>query len=165
MSFTEQHSKATNEIRSKKELLSQKEVYEGEPVQGFTPVKEKLRTSYEKIEFLESSLEPLKVSYDVAKAKKKNLRTEVDQWKKMYDALENKLVMDLSWTYLCTRFETLIEASQEGFDLNAEIAKAKEAIEVSQKGPSFSTPEEEYSGGDMGKEDMETKFHPPFLCP
>lgn len=38
--------------------------------------------------------------------------------------------MDVSWAYLRTRLETLTEASQEGFDLEAEISKAKEVVET-----------------------------------
>jgi len=37
--------------------------------------------------------------------------------------------LDVSWTFLNTRIETLMKASQDGFDLDAEITKVKEAID------------------------------------
>lgn len=74
-----QHYKATKEIQSLKELLNKKEVYAGELVQEFTQAKEDLCVFFEKIKFLESSLEPLKISYDAAEARKQIVRAEVDQ--------------------------------------------------------------------------------------
>jgi len=49
---------------------------------------------------------------------------------------------------LNTCFETLTEASQEGFELNAEIANDKETIEQTEQHQSFSTPNDEGSKGD-----------------
>lgn len=76
--FVEQYSKATEEIQSLKELINQKEIYVSELVQEFTQAKEDLCVSSEKIKFLESSLEPLKITYDSAEIEKENLQAEVD---------------------------------------------------------------------------------------
>ncbi|XP_070037177.1 uncharacterized protein [Nicotiana tomentosiformis] len=140
-SFAEQFSKATKEIRGLKELLNQKETYAGELVQSLTQTQEDLRASSDKIKFLESSLAPLKTAFDASKVEKEELKAEIDQREKDYEALEDKLTLNLSWAFLNTRLETLIEASQEGFDLNAEISKAKETIEKTQQRQSFSSPE------------------------
>ncbi|XP_070049635.1 uncharacterized protein [Nicotiana tomentosiformis] len=100
---------ATKEIRSLKELLNQKEVYARELVQTLTQAQEDLRASADKIQFLESYFAPLKTSFDASEAEKEELRAEVDQWEKDYEALEDKLSLDVSWAFLNTRFETLIE--------------------------------------------------------
>ncbi|XP_070036501.1 uncharacterized protein [Nicotiana tomentosiformis] len=123
--FVEQHFKATEEIRSLKELLNQKEAYAGDLVQMLTQTQEDLRASTDKIQFLESSLAPLKTSYKASEAEKEELKTEIEQWEKDYEALEDQLTLGVSWAFLNTLFETLTEARQEGFDHNAEIAKAK----------------------------------------
>ncbi|XP_070049819.1 uncharacterized protein [Nicotiana tomentosiformis] len=78
-SFAEQLSKATEEIRSLKELLNQKEVYVGELVQSLTQAQEDLRASSGKIQFLESSLAYLKKAYEASEAKKEELRAEIEQ--------------------------------------------------------------------------------------
>nr|XP_033511460.1 uncharacterized protein LOC117276223 [Nicotiana tomentosiformis] len=77
-SFTEQLSKATEKIRSLKEFLNQKEVYAGELVQTLTQTQEDLRTSTDKIQFLERSLAPLKTAYDAFEAEKEELRAEIN---------------------------------------------------------------------------------------
>lgn len=77
--FTEQHCMSAEKIRSLKELLNQKEIYTGELVQEFNQTKEELHVSSERITFLESSLKPLKVSYDGAEVEKENLQADVDQ--------------------------------------------------------------------------------------
>lgn len=46
----------------------------------------------------------------------------------------------MSWAILNTRHDTLVEASQEGFNLNAELAKIKETIEKTQQDQSFPSP-------------------------
>ncbi|XP_075094114.1 chloride channel protein CLC-e isoform X3 [Nicotiana tabacum] len=147
-SFAEQLSKATEEIRSLKELLNQKEVYARELVQTLTQVQEDLRASTYKIQFLESSLASLKTAYDASEAEKEELRAEIYQWEKDYEILEDNLSLDVSWAFLNTRLETLVEANHEGFDLNAEIAKAKEAIDKTQQRQIFSSPEDEGPEGD-----------------
>ncbi|XP_070049512.1 interactor of constitutive active ROPs 1-like [Nicotiana tomentosiformis] len=127
-SFAEQLSKATEEIRGLKELLNQKEVYAGELVQMLTQAQEDLCASSNKIQFLERSLAPLQTSYDAALTEKAELEAEVEQWERDYEALEDKSTLDISWAFLNTRLETLMEANQDGFDLTAEIAKTKESI-------------------------------------
>lgn len=59
----------------------------------------------------------------------------------------------MSWTFLNTRPETFTKASQEGFVLKADLSITKEAIETTQQRHSFSTPENESSKGDLGKDD------------
>lgn len=78
-------------------------------------------------------MEPLKVSYDVSEVDKESLRVEVDQLEREYEALEDKLVLDVSWAFLYTRFETLTEASEEGFGLEAELSKAKKLLRLLSK--------------------------------
>lgn len=53
------------------------------------------------------------------------------------------------------RLETLTEASQEGFDLEDEIAKAKDAIKCTHQRQSFSTSEDESFKGDLSKDGSE----------
>lgn len=50
-SFSEQLSKASEEIRGLKDLLSKKEVYAGELVQTLTQTQEDLRESSDKVSF------------------------------------------------------------------------------------------------------------------
>ncbi|XP_070013884.1 uncharacterized protein [Nicotiana sylvestris] len=127
-SFAEQLSKATKEIRGLKHLLNQKEVYAGELVQTLTQAQEDLRMSSDRVQFLENSLTPLQASYDAILTKKEKLRNEIEHWERDYEALEDKTVVEVSWAFLNARHNTLMEASQEGFDLAVEIAKIKETI-------------------------------------
>lgn len=113
----------------------------------------------------EYTLKPLKVSYDAAEAEKESLRAEVEQFKMDYEALVDKLTLDVSWAYLCTRLETLTEASQEDFNLKAKLSKAKEAVETTQHRQKFSTPQNENFKGDLSKEDAEADPQPSTLCP
>lgn len=154
-SFVEQHSRATEEIRSLKELLNQKEVYASDLVQILTQAQGDLHTTYEKVKFLEDTLEPLKVYYEYSKAEKEDLKAEIEQLEKDNEALEDKLTLDVSWAFLNACLDTLTEACHEGFDLEGEIAKAKYAIESTQQCQSFSTPEDESSKGDLSKDGSE----------
>lgn len=61
----------------------------------------------------------------------------------------------MSWAFLNTRIETLTKSSQEGFDLEVEIAKAKDAIETTHQCQSFSTLENECSKSDLRKDGSE----------
>jgi len=79
---------------------------------------------------------------------KDELRAEVEQRGKYYESLEDKAVVDVSWAFLNTRLETLMEVSREGFDLDAEIAKTKEMIEKTLQSQSFSSPEVGIPEGD-----------------
>lgn len=100
--------------------------------------------------FLESSFDPLRASYHAAEAEKEDLRAEIDEWGENYEALKNNSEMDVNWMFLCTCFDTLNEADNEAFDLNAKFKKAKEVIKTVQKVMSSSTAEEESSECKMG---------------
>lgn len=97
----------------------------------------------------------MKASYETAEAEKENVHAEIEQLAKKYEALKNKSEMDVSWTFLYTFFNTLNEAHNEAFDINAEFEEAKEATESTQPATSFSTLVEESSEGkvDEGNED------------
>ncbi|XP_019266740.1 PREDICTED: tropomyosin-1-like [Nicotiana attenuata] len=114
-SFSEQLSKASEEIRELKALLSKKEAYAGELVQTLCQTQEDLRESSTKVSFLESSLAPLQASYDSVLAENEKLKDEIDQWEKDYEILEDKTAIEVSWAILNTRRDTLMEVSQEGF--------------------------------------------------
>lgn len=79
---------------------------------------------------------------------KDELKAEIEQWEKDYEALEDKAAVDVSWAFLNTRLEILTEVSQENFDLKAEIAKTKETIEKAQQSQSFSSPKVDVPEGD-----------------
>lgn len=57
--------------------------------------------------------------------------------------MKKKEVVDVSWAYLNARLDTLTKMGQEGFDLEAKIAKAKDTIEKSQQSQNLSSPEVE----------------------
>ncbi|XP_019266948.1 PREDICTED: uncharacterized protein LOC109244335 [Nicotiana attenuata] len=95
-SFSEQLSKASEEFRGLKALLNKKEVYAGELVQILIQTQEDLRVSFDKVRFLESSLALLRSSYDAALAEKEELKNEIDQWERDYEALEDKTATELS---------------------------------------------------------------------
>ncbi|XP_070022644.1 spindle pole body component 110-like [Nicotiana sylvestris] len=135
--FSEQLSKASEEIRELKALLNEKEIYVGELVQSLTQTQEDLRESSNKVSFLESSLAHLQASYDSALAKNEKLKNEINQWEKDYELLEDKTVIEVSRAILNTRHDTLVEASQEDFNLDAELAKIKKTVEKTQQGQDF----------------------------
>lgn len=139
-SFSEQLSKASEEIRELRALLSEKEVYAGELVQTLTQTQEDLREFSDKVYFLESSRAPLQASYDSALAENEKIKNEIDQWEKDYEILEDKTAIEVSWAILNTRHDTLVEASQEGFNLEAKLAKIKETTEKTQQGQDFPSP-------------------------
>ncbi|XP_075110559.1 uncharacterized protein LOC142181546 [Nicotiana tabacum] len=139
-SFSEQLSKDSEEIRGLKAFLSEKEVYVGELVQTLTQTQEDLCESSNKVNFLESSLAPLQSSYDTALAENEKLKNDMDQWERDYEFLEDKTAIEVSWAILNIRHDTLMEASQEGFNLDAELAKIKETIEKTQQGQDFHSP-------------------------
>lgn len=101
------------------------------------------------------------MSYEAFEAKKEDLRDEVDQLEKDYEALEDKLTLGVSWASLNIRLETLTKASQEGFDLEAKITKANDAIKSIQQCQSFSTPIVESSKGDLSKDGLEADLADP----
>ncbi|XP_070010951.1 uncharacterized protein [Nicotiana sylvestris] len=110
-SFSEQLSKASEEIRELRALLSEKEAYVGELVQNLTQTQEDLRVSSDKVCSLESSHASLQ----------------------------------MSWAFLNSRHDTLVEVSQENFNLESELAKIKETIEKTQQNQDFSSPVAEVS--------------------
>ncbi|XP_070002044.1 uncharacterized protein [Nicotiana sylvestris] len=110
-SFSEQLSKASEDIRELKALLGEKEAYAGELVQTLTQTQEDLRESSEKNEKLKSKLA---------------------DWERDYEILEDKIAIEVSWEFLKSRHDTLIEVSQEKFNLESELAKIKETIEKTQ---------------------------------
>ncbi|XP_070019625.1 protein CROWDED NUCLEI 2-like [Nicotiana sylvestris] len=152
-SFSEQLSKASEEIRELKALLSEKEAYAGELVQTLTQTQEDLWESSDKVCSLESSHASLQVFYDFALVENKKLKSEIAEWEKDYDILEDKTAIEVSWAFLNTRHDTLVEVSQENFNLEAELAKIKETIEKTQQIQDFPSPMAETSENiedDMG---------------
>ncbi|XP_070029971.1 tropomyosin-2-like [Nicotiana sylvestris] len=139
-SFSKQPSKASEEIRGLKALLSEKEVYAGELVQTLTQTQEDLRESSDKVSSLKISLAPLQSSYDTALVENEKLRNEIDQWERDYKILEDKTAIEVSWAILNTRHDTLMEASQEDFNLDAKLAKINETIEKTEQSQDFQSP-------------------------
>ncbi|XP_019239562.1 PREDICTED: uncharacterized protein LOC109219556 [Nicotiana attenuata] len=144
-SFSEQLSKASEEIRELKVLLSRKEAYAGELVQTLTQTQEDLRESSGKVRFLESSHASLQISYDSALVENEKLKSEIAEWEKDYEILEDKTAIEVSWAFLNSRHDTLVEVSQENFNLEAELAKIKETIKKTQQSQDFSSPVAETS--------------------
>ncbi|XP_070029981.1 uncharacterized protein [Nicotiana sylvestris] len=158
-SFSKQLSKASEEIRELRALLSEKEVYASELVQTLTQTQEDLRESSDKVGLLESSLSHLQVSYNSALAENEKLKNKIDQWEKDYEILEEKTTIEVSWAILNTRHDTLVEASQEGFNLDAELAKIRETVEKTQQGQDFPSPvanTPEHIEDDMGTVNVPT---------
>ncbi|XP_070008641.1 uncharacterized protein [Nicotiana sylvestris] len=152
-SFFEQLSKASEEIRELKAILNEKEVYVGELVQTLTQTQEDLRESSDKVRSLESSRASLQTSYDFALAENEKLKSEIAEWEKDYEILEDKTAIEVSWAFLNIRHDTLVEVSQENFNLEAELAKIRETIEKTQHSQDFPSPVAETSGNiedDMG---------------
>nr|XP_016437302.1 PREDICTED: uncharacterized protein LOC107763340 [Nicotiana tabacum] len=111
-SFSEQLSKASEEIRELRALLSEKEAYAGELVQNLTQTQEYLWVSSDKVCSLESSHASLQSSYESALAKNEKLRNEIADWERDYEILEDKTAIEVSWAFLNSRHDTLIEVSQ-----------------------------------------------------
>nr|XP_009762146.1 PREDICTED: uncharacterized protein LOC104214201 [Nicotiana sylvestris] len=113
-----------------------------------TQDQEDLRVSSNRVQFLESSLDPLQAFYDAALNEKEELRSEIEQWERDYESLEDKAAIEVSWDFLNTCHDTLMEASWEGFDLDTEITKIKETIEKTQQNQGFSSPAVDIPEGD-----------------
>ncbi|XP_019229398.1 PREDICTED: uncharacterized protein LOC109210436 [Nicotiana attenuata] len=144
-SFSEQLSKASEEIRELKALLAEKEAYAGELVQTLTQTQEDLRESSEKVRFLESSQAALQASQESALAENEKLRNEVADWERDYEILEEKSAIEVSWAFLNSRHDTLVQVSQENFNLESKLAKIKEALEKTQQNQDFPSPVVEIS--------------------
>nr|XP_016467781.1 PREDICTED: myosin-1-like [Nicotiana tabacum] len=124
-SFSEQLSKASEEIRELRALLGEKEAYADELVQNLTQTQEDLRVSSDKVCSLENSHASLQASYESALAKNEKLRNEITDWERDYEILEDKTSIEVSWGFLNSLHDTLIEVSQENFNLKSELAKIK----------------------------------------
>ncbi|XP_009785147.1 uncharacterized protein [Nicotiana sylvestris] len=128
-SFFEQLSKSSEEIRELRSLLSEKEAYAGELIQNLTQTQEDLRVSSDKVFSLESSHASLQRFYESALAENEKLRNKIADWERDYETLEDKTAIELSWAFLNSRHDTLVEVNQENFNLESKLAKIKETIE------------------------------------
>jgi len=139
-SFSEQLSKASEDIRELKALLDAKEAYAGELMQNLTQAQEDLRVSSDKVCSLENSHASLQASYESALAENEKLKNEIADWERDYEILEDKSAIEVSWAFLNSRRDTLVEASQENFNLESELAKINETIEKTQQNQDFPSP-------------------------
>ncbi|XP_070013391.1 uncharacterized protein [Nicotiana sylvestris] len=123
--FSGQLSKSSEEIRELKALLDKKEEYAGELVQNLTQVQADLKISSNKVHALESSHASLEASLNSHLSEHQVLKNDLAMWEREYGLLEEKF--DL-------------EASQENFDLDSELAKVLETIERTQQSFDFPSP-------------------------
>ncbi|XP_070014537.1 uncharacterized protein [Nicotiana sylvestris] len=135
-SFSEQLSKASEEIRELKALFGEKEAYAGELVQNLTQAQEDLRASSDKVCALESSHASLQASYTSALVENEKLKNEIAEWERNYEILEDKSAIEVNLTFL-NRHDTLVEASQKSFNLESELAKINETINMAQQTQEF----------------------------
>ncbi|XP_075088865.1 uncharacterized protein LOC142170674 [Nicotiana tabacum] len=66
-------------------------------------------------------------------------------WEREYGLLEENFNIEVSWAFLKSRRDALMEATQENFDLQSELAKVLDTIEKSQQpvdtpSPALGTP-------------------------
>nr|XP_009783791.1 PREDICTED: uncharacterized protein LOC104232312 [Nicotiana sylvestris] len=139
-SFSDQLSKANEDIKDLKALLSQKEVYEKDLAQSLTQTQMDLRASTDKIRALESFNASLQISFDSTLAENEELKSEIAVWERDYELLEDKIAVEVSWTFLNSRRDALTEASQENFNLESELAKVMETIQKAQQPLDFPSP-------------------------
>ncbi|XP_070006993.1 uncharacterized protein [Nicotiana sylvestris] len=132
-SMSEQLSKASEEVRELKALLAKKEEYAGELVQSLTQAQADLQTSSDEIRALKSSHASLEASLDSHLAEHQILKNDLAMWEREYGLLEENFNIEVSWAFLKSRHDVLIEATQESFDLQSEIAKVLDTIEKSQQ--------------------------------
>ncbi|XP_070029021.1 uncharacterized protein [Nicotiana sylvestris] len=147
-SFSEQLSKASEEIRELKELVEKKEEYAGELVQSLTQAQADLRISSNEIRALKSSHASLEASLDSHLAEHQILKNDLVMWEREYGLLEESFNIEVSWAFLKSRRDALMEATQENFDFQSELAKVLDTIEKSQQlvdtpSPTLGTPGEE----------------------
>ncbi|XP_075075780.1 uncharacterized protein LOC107769326 [Nicotiana tabacum] len=138
--FSEQLSKSSEEIRKLKALLDKKEEYAGELVQNLTQVQVDLKISSDKVHALESSHASLEASLDSHLAEHQVLKNDLSMWEREYGLLEEKFDLEVSWAFLNSRRDALMEASQENFDLDSKLAKVLETIERTQQSFDFTSP-------------------------
>nr|XP_016469612.1 PREDICTED: myosin-6-like [Nicotiana tabacum] len=138
--FSGQLSKSSEEIRELKALLDKKEEYAGELVQNLTQVQADLKISSNKVHALESSHASLEASLDSHLSEHQVLKNDLAMWEREYGLLEEKFDLEVSWAFLNSRRDALMEASQENFDLDSELAKVLETIERTQQSFDFPSP-------------------------
>ncbi|XP_070022073.1 uncharacterized protein [Nicotiana sylvestris] len=112
-SFSEQLSKASEENRELKALLSQKEIYDGELVQILTQAQEDLRVSADKVRALESSHASLQASYNSVLAENEELKNEIADWEKDYEILEEKSVVEQTQDFPSPVVEALVNVEAD----------------------------------------------------
>uniref|UniRef100_A0A1S4B9R1 Myosin heavy chain, fast skeletal muscle-like n=1 Tax=Nicotiana tabacum TaxID=4097 RepID=A0A1S4B9R1_TOBAC len=139
-SFSEQLSNCSEEIRELKVLLAKKEEYAGELVQSLTQAQADLKISSDKVRTLESSHASLEASFESSLAENQVLKNDLAMWEREYELLEENFNIEVSWALLNSRRDALMEASQENFDLNSELAKVLETIERTQQPLDFPSP-------------------------
>jgi len=61
-------------------------------------------------------------------AENEKLRNEIAYWERDYEILEDKTAIEVSWAFLNSRHDTLVEVSHENLNLESELAKIKESI-------------------------------------
>ncbi|XP_070013184.1 uncharacterized protein [Nicotiana sylvestris] len=139
-SFSEQLSNCSEEIRELKVLLAKKEEYAGELVQSLTQAQADLKISSDKVRTLESSHASLEASFESSLAENQVLKNDLAMWEREYELLEENFNIEVSWAFLNSRRDALMEVSQENFDLNSELAKVLETIERTQQPLDFPSP-------------------------
>ncbi|XP_070017270.1 uncharacterized protein [Nicotiana sylvestris] len=139
-SFSEQLSNCSEEIRELKVLLAKKEEYAGELVQSLTQDQADLKISSDKVRTLESSHASIEASFESSLAENQVLKNDLAMWEREYELLKENFNIEVSWDFLNSRRDALIEASQENFDLNSELAKVLETIERTQQPLDFPSP-------------------------
>ncbi|XP_075081712.1 uncharacterized protein LOC142166407 [Nicotiana tabacum] len=139
-SLSEQLSKGSEEFRELKALLAKKEEYAGELVQSLTQAQADLQTSSDEIHALKSSHASLEASLDSHLAEHQILKNDLAMWEKEYGLLEENFNIEVSWAFLKSRRDALMEATQEGFDLQSELAKVVDTIEKSQQSTDTPSP-------------------------
>uniref|UniRef100_A0A1U7YRH5 Uncharacterized protein LOC104247169 n=1 Tax=Nicotiana sylvestris TaxID=4096 RepID=A0A1U7YRH5_NICSY len=139
-SFSKQLSKASEEIRELKALVEKKEEYAGELVQMLTQAQADLRISSDEICDLKSSHASFEASFESSLAENQVLKNDLAMWEREYDLLEENFNIEVSRAFLNSSRDALIEASQENFDLNSELAKVLETIERTQQPLDFPSP-------------------------
>uniref|UniRef100_A0A1S3Z9J2 Myosin heavy chain, fast skeletal muscle-like n=1 Tax=Nicotiana tabacum TaxID=4097 RepID=A0A1S3Z9J2_TOBAC len=144
-SLSEQLSKASEEVRDLKALLAKKEEYVGELVQSLTQAHADLQTSSDEIRALKSSHASLEASLDSHLAEHQILKNDLAMWEREYGLLEENFNIEVSWAFLKSRRDALMEAAQESFDLQSELVKVLDTLEKSQQlvdtpSPALDTP-------------------------
>uniref|UniRef100_A0A1U7WKF5 Uncharacterized protein LOC104229488 n=1 Tax=Nicotiana sylvestris TaxID=4096 RepID=A0A1U7WKF5_NICSY len=94
--------------------------------------------SSDEIRALKSSHASLEASLDFHLAEHQILKNDLAMWEREYGLLEENFNIEVSWAFLKSRRDALMEATQENFDLQSELAKVLDTIEKSQQ--PFDTP-------------------------